>query len=426
MNPKVSETIVLLTNLFPYTEKREAFLETEILYHTRPTLIFALDGAEDAVCHVLPGNCRSYLVGDLPRPTPRNVPVSLSIVWRGTTLAEMGRLALSGKLRFSTLRSLLGFMYRGRQAYRFILGKLKQEGIKKDQRLIFYAYWMHIHAYVALLLQKHFPNSMVVSRCHGYDLYQERAEYGYIPMRKVFAKKVQCFYPISEDGCRYLLERYEIDKKKITLARLGTRNLGIAMPDNRKTLRIISCSNVVLVKRVHLIIDALALVHDIPIKWIHFGSGELLPQHQAHAEAKLRQMTNVQYEWKGFMPNGDYLVYCKDNPFHLFVNVSESEGVPVSIMEALSFGTPVTATAVGGIPEIVEHGENGLLLPKNVAPAKIAGAFRQFYAMPDHEYEIYRKNARESWERKCAADNVYPVFYESLKILNMNSIFLEK
>jgi glycosyltransferase involved in cell wall biosynthesis len=47
----------------------------------------------------------------------------------------------------------------------------------------------------------------------------------------------------------------------------------------------------------------------------------------------------------------------------LFVLASDHEGLPVTVMEALTLGVPVVATAVGGIPEVVRDSENGLLVP---------------------------------------------------------------
>lgn len=51
----------------------------------------------------------------------------------------------------------------------------------------------------------------------------------------------------------------------------------------------------------------------------------------------------------------------------VFVLPSYNEGVPISILEAMSFDLPVIATEVGGIPDILEHEVNGLLIaPGNV------------------------------------------------------------
>ena len=56
---------------------------------------------------------------------------------------------------------------------------------------------------------------------------------------------------------------------------------------------------------------------------------------------------------------------------------SSWENFPHTVVEALSVGTPVLATAVGGVAEVVRDGENGLLVPPNDADA-LAGAIRRF------------------------------------------------
>ena len=49
--------------------------------------------------------------------------------------------------------------------------------------------------------------------------------------------------------------------------------------------------------------------------------------------------------------------------FNLFVLSSLYEGLPVALLEAMSLGKPAITTSVGGIPEVIEHGFNGLLVP---------------------------------------------------------------
>jgi glycosyltransferase involved in cell wall biosynthesis len=61
---------------------------------------------------------------------------------------------------------------------------------------------------------------------------------------------------------------------------------------------------------------------------------------------------------------------------------SSWENFPHTIVEALAVGSPVIATAVGGVPEVVRDGENGLLVPSGDADA-LADAIRRFFSDED-------------------------------------------
>jgi len=76
---------------------------------------------------------------------------------------------------------------------------------------------------------------------------------------------------------------------------------------------------------------------------------------------------------------------------------SSWENFPHVLVEALAAGTPVIATRVGGVPEIVEDGVNGLLVEPNDAAA-LAAAIRRFFG-DDELRGLLRANAASSVER---------------------------
>ena len=65
----------------------------------------------------------------------------------------------------------------------------------------------------------------------------------------------------------------------------------------------------------------------------------------------------------------------------LFVMPSHSEGSPNALLEAMMAHVPIVATHVGGIPEIVTHGETALLVPPS-DPAALSAALAQLLANP--------------------------------------------
>jgi glycosyltransferase involved in cell wall biosynthesis len=65
----------------------------------------------------------------------------------------------------------------------------------------------------------------------------------------------------------------------------------------------------------------------------------------------------------------------------VLVNSSLTEGMPNVILEAMAFGTPVVATRVGGVPELLQHKETGILVPPADTPS-LANAIYDLFANP--------------------------------------------
>lgn len=76
-------------------------------------------------------------------------------------------------------------------------------------------------------------------------------------------------------------------------------------------------------------------------------------------------------ELLGFVPFGPELLE-RYRSAHAFVHVSLTEGVPATLIEALGSGTPVVATAVGGVPGALEGGRAGILVPPADADALVS------------------------------------------------------
>src|SRR5690606_27399675 len=123
------------------------------------------------------------------------------------------------------------------------------------------------------------------------------------------------------------------------------------------------------------------------------GFGPMENELRELAKNKLGKKSNIQFEFTGRMNNPDLLEFYRKNPANVFINVSESEGIPVTIMEAMSFGIPVIATDVGGVREIVKSGANGILLQKELAADDLIAAINFFVRLDSREMKAYRSAA---------------------------------
>lgn len=98
----------------------------------------------------------------------------------------------------------------------------------------------------------------------------------------------------------------------------------------------------------------------------------------------------------------------------LFCLPSFNEGVPMSVLEAMSHGLPVICTPVGGIPDVVEDGTNGLFVePGN--PVSIADAILRLLSDPELATSLARagrKTVQESCKLEVVANKLEAIYQD--------------
>lgn len=404
------KTLLMLTKFYPFGSG-EAFIENEIEIIAGKfdrVILIACDIDKNVVkCRKLPENVKVIRIDSAGK---------LKDI---AGIASVGVSSEDLKKEFSLCRNLKEKLFAGyfesksRRIYNSIIEQLDIDELRKDD-ITLYSYWMFVTARVGIMLKRVFGNAVKYSftRAHRYDLYADRNSLSYLPMRVLILHEYDRVYPCSNHGTEYLKTLYNEYASKIEPALLGTIDNGTNKGSEDGIFRIVSCSRMENVKRVERIIESLSLLgcEKNKVEWTHIGGGSLYDKLKAEADKSLQ---GINYVFKGDMPNTEVMEYYRTTPVDLFLNVSSSEGLPVSIMEAISFGIPVIATDVGGTSEIVIDKKNGYLIPEGFKNEELAGIIKLFLNR-DNSCDHMRKTAREFWEENFMAIKNYNILCESL------------
>ncbi len=280
---------------------------------------------------------------------------------------------------------------------------------------ILYSYWLSAPAYF-LAQQK--QGCLKISRAHRYDCFIGES---YQPFRRETVEGLDGIFSISEAGKRDMERRIvpftRCSGSHIQVSRLGILG-GRRAPDmgskGSDEFVVVSCSSINQMKRLDLLIDALLEIK-VPVRWIHIGDGILGSQIRRQAEG-LKRNPLVSYEWKGYLPQREVYHFYENSHVDLFVNCSDSEGIPVSIMEAMSFGIPVVARKVGGNAEIVNN-KNGILLKGQALAVELREAISAIYKMPEDDYRKLREHAYSHYQKYFMAEANYNAFFNRIKAM---------
>lgn len=397
-----NKNLILFTHGFPYG-KGEQFLETEI-----NILSLSFD-----YILIYP----TSLEGE-KRDVPKNVEVKY--FERGSKFSVKWLIIRKWKIIFKVF--ILEFFhttrkrfYKKKKSYYLdsLLGKINDaEKLEKElcqydfKSSLVYSYWFGPWGDLLAIINSFGRGRMhFVTRIHGHDYDIDRRMEGFIPFRKFCMNHTGDVVSVSSYGKNRINSEFP-KFKNIFVSRLGVRDLGDNPYKKNDVFHIVSCSSLIPLKRVHLLIEIINKLSINKIKWTHFGDGPLMKDI---LERSNKLSSNIIVDLKGFVSNNEIIDFYKMNSIDLFVNVSEHEGVPVSIMEAISFGIPSVGCEIGGVPEIVTK-ESGILLEKDFEIEKAAKLFEAFSNMSKVESVNFRKRTKLFWKKYYNAEENYVEF----------------
>lgn len=135
------------------------------------------------------------------------------------------------------------------------------------------------------------------------------------------------------------------------------------------------------VKGGEVLLEALASPGAAGLRVVLAGPGELPPAGRRLVEA------GEGVEWRGWLAPAERDALLREAG--IFVLPSTSEGLPMALLEAISRGMAVVATAVGGVPDVVEDGESALIVPP-ADPEALAAALARVASDPQLRTQLGR------------------------------------
>lgn len=364
--------------------------------------------------------CSYYGVADVTEPRPKHIDVSrpalgelraklrapfLPEFWR-----EMNHLRRDRKLHPIAVAKLLMFTIRG-----LMLANWTRAVIREGEDTTIYSFWMSYDGFAAALCKRRCPKVRAIARGHHFDINMNANPMNPYLMKRFIGKHLDAIYPISLDAIECLNACAKLPQDKLHVVALGSAG-GDATERfpapfyQDGVFRIVSCAAVIERKQIPVLIDALALWQGGMVRWTHIGGGPDEKAVRAYAAQKLDANHNIEFEITGTVNREQVQRFYSSQPFDVFVNTSRSEGVPVSIMEAMHAGMLVVAPRINGIPELVDETFGRLYEPEGGAQAVFA-ALAELRALPRERVETMRQAAQMRWNERCRSEKLLETLF---------------
>lgn len=210
----------------------------------------------------------------------------------------------------------------------------------------------------------------LVLHAHGSDInIYAKQNFLFRALTRVILKRSACILTVSEALRQELIKTFAVPPGKVSVCR-PIIDTELFKPEDKLTARkslnlpaeskiVLYVGDIIASKGCHLLHKAAEkIVSQHPdTLFIFLGEGPLLKSLPSRAR---KSGLSDRIIFPGSVPNSVVAQFMHASD--VFALPSFSEGTPVTILEALSCGLPVIASGVGGIPELVRDGENGLLI----------------------------------------------------------------
>ena len=164
------------------------------------------------------------------------------------------------------------------------------------------------------------------------------------------------------------------------------------------------------------LLEALSILDqsdNVTSEWICEIAGEDVEENLGRLKAKAQELGLAEKViFQGCIENVSQFLASAD----IFVHPSHTEGLPNSIIEAMASALPIVATNVGGIPELIEHKINGLLIDSR-DPEAMSQALKTYIELPSTAYEYARKvsfKAQEHFDLVKSVERYKKIYMEIL------------
>jgi glycosyltransferase involved in cell wall biosynthesis/protein-tyrosine-phosphatase len=310
------------------------------------------------VCHIFSGdlwagaevvifNLLSRLAED---PGLRLIALSLN---EGTLTERLREAGITTHVIPEHRHTLLGILWRAAPLLRgYGVNIIHAHRYKENVLASLLATWLDVGVLVTTM--HGLPEAPTSSARHARAA-RARTALDFFVLKKLFSAAVA----VSEEMRRALVDRHGFRPDQVRVIRNGGRFPSAAMssaPRNER-FHIGTVGRLVPIKGLDLMLDVAAGLkrQGHPVRFSILGDGPMRENLiRRAADLGLGDCVEI------LAPRSDPFPYYQS--LDVYINTSLHEGLPMSVVEAMACGKPVVSAAVGGIPEIVTHGEHGFLV----------------------------------------------------------------